>query len=69
MELREIMARNLRRLRHEEKLTQEDLADRAGLSSRYIGAIERADVSASIDVVGRIAKAIGVDVVELFKQP
>ncbi|WP_245968222.1 helix-turn-helix transcriptional regulator [Hephaestia caeni] len=63
------MARNLRRLRHEEKLTQEDLADRAGLSSRYIGAIERADVSASIDVVGRIAKAIGVDVVELFKQP
>ena len=35
------MARNLRQIRHDKKLTQEELADRAGLSMRYVGAIER----------------------------
>ena len=43
MDLMEIMARNLRRARHDKKLTQEELADRAGLSMRYVGAIERGE--------------------------
>ena len=42
MDLKEIMATNLRRIRHDKQLTQEELADSAGLSARYIGAIERA---------------------------
>ena len=54
------MAVNLRRVRSQKKLTQEELADRAGLSTRYIGAIERADVSASVTVLGRIADALEV---------
>ena len=47
MDLKEVMAINLRRLRHAKGMTQEELAERAGLSARYIGAIERADVSGS----------------------
>ncbi|MHC2673635.1 transcriptional regulator with XRE-family HTH domain [Bradyrhizobium diazoefficiens] len=58
MDLKEIMAINLRRIRHVKKRTQEELADSAGLSVRYIGAIERADVSASVTVLGRIAEAL-----------
>ncbi|APH53836.1 Transcriptional regulator, Xre family [Granulibacter bethesdensis] len=61
MELKEVMAINLRRMRHDRDMTQEELADRAGLSARYIGAIERADVSASITVLGQIAEALGVE--------
>lgn len=38
-------------------MTQEELAERSGLIARYIGAIERADVSAS--VLGRSADALG----------
>ncbi len=49
MELKEIMAMNLRRKRHDQKMTQEELAERAGLSARYVGAIERGDVSAAGD--------------------
>lgn len=60
MDLKETMAMNLRRVRHQKALTQEELADRAGLSTRYIGAIERADVSASVTVLGRIADALEV---------
>lgn len=41
-------------------MTQEELAERAGLSSRYIGAVERADVSASVTVLGQIAAALDV---------
>jgi transcriptional regulator with XRE-family HTH domain len=61
MDLKEIMARNLRRIRHDKHLTQEELADRSGLSARYIGAIERAEMSASITVLGQIAEALEVE--------
>ena len=52
---------NLRRKRHDQHMTQEELAERAGLSARYIGAIERGDVSASVTVLGQIAEALGVE--------
>lgn len=68
MDLREIVAVNVRRMRHEKELTQEDLADRAGLSVRYVGAIERGDVSASVTVLGQIAAALAVDPAELLKR-
>lgn len=69
MDLKEVMAINLRRIRHDKQLTQEELADRAGLSARYIGAIERANKSASVTVLGRIAEALGVDAATLIKRP
>ena len=67
MDLKEVMATNLRRMRHDRDMTQEELADRAGLSARYIGAIERADVSASVTVLGQIAGALGIEPGELLK--
>lgn len=66
MDLKEVMAVNLRRLRHEQKLTQEELAARAELSMRYVGAIERARVSASVTVLGKIADALEVDPCQLI---
>ena len=68
MDLKEVMAINLRRLRHVKEMTQEELADGAGLSVRYVGAIERADVSASVTVLGRIAEALGVEATDLVKR-
>jgi len=62
------MAVNLRRIRHEKDLTQEDLAARADLSMRYVGAIERGKVSASVTVLGRIADALDVDPCELLRR-
>ena len=67
MDLKEVMAVNLRRLRHEKEMTQEELAEKAGLSARYIGAIERADVSARVTVLGPIADALEVDASELVR--
>lgn len=67
MDLKEVMAINLRRLRHAKGVTQEELAERAGLSARYIGAIERADVSASVTVIGQVADALEVEATELVR--
>lgn len=68
MDLKEIMAMNLRRKRHDQQMTQEELAERAGLSARYVGAIERGDVSASVTVLGQIAEALGVEPGELLRR-
>lgn len=68
MDLKDVMATNLRQLRHAKNLTQEELAASAGLSARYVGAIERGDVSASITVLGRIADALSVEPAVLIRR-
>ena len=62
------MATNLRRKRRDQHMTQEELAERAGLSARYVGAIERGDVSASVTVLGQIAEALGVEPGDLLRR-
>ena len=59
---------NLRRKRQDQHMTQEELAERAGLSVRYVGAIERGDVSASVTVLGQIAEALGVEPGDLLRR-
>lgn len=61
MDLKDVVATNLRRLRSSKKLTQEELAGRAGLSMRYVGAVERGRVAASITVLGLLADALEVE--------
>jgi transcriptional regulator with XRE-family HTH domain len=67
MDLKKDMAINVQRARHARNLTQEELADRAGLSARYLGSIERAAVSASVTVLGRLARALRIDPCELIR--
>jgi len=69
MDLKKTMATNIRRLRHDRKLSQEELADLAGLSGRYVGSIERAAVSASVTVLGQLAEALGTDPCRLIAPP
>jgi len=68
MDLKRAMASNVRRLRLARSLSQEELADRAGLSARYISSIERAVVAASVTVLGQLSDALGVDPCELIRR-
>jgi len=63
---REILARNIRLLRAQQDLSQEDLADLAGLHRTYIGSIERSERNVSIDNIAKIAEALGVSIVQMF---
>lgn len=69
MTIREILALNLRRLRQEQGLSQEELADRAEIDRTYISALEREVYAASIDVLDRLAKALRADPAELLSRP
>jgi transcriptional regulator with XRE-family HTH domain len=66
MALRSVLAKNLRRIRLETGLSQEALADRAGLDRTYISALERERYSASVDTIDRLARALDVEPAELI---
>jgi transcriptional regulator with XRE-family HTH domain len=59
--LRDVLARNLRNLRKERRFSQEEVAHRAVISPEYVSLLERAAKSASVDVIERLAKALGVE--------
>lgn len=60
MELRQIFAANIKRLRKERGMSQEDLAFESGLHRTYISGIERGIRNVSLDNIGIIAMALGV---------
>jgi len=68
MTLREVFARNLRRWRAQRGLSQEELAFRAEISRGYMSDLERAEYSASLDMVERIAKVLAVEPSELLER-
>ena len=60
-----LFATNMRRIRSERKLTQEKVAEFAGLHPNYISLVERGLSNISICNVERIAVALGVTMSEL----
>ncbi|BAB52452.1 MULTISPECIES: helix-turn-helix domain-containing protein [Phyllobacteriaceae] len=61
MGIREVFARNLRRLREKKKLSQEALAHEAGVDRTYISALERSVYAATIDMVEKLATVLEVE--------
>jgi transcriptional regulator with XRE-family HTH domain len=68
MDIREVLAGNLRRRRHTLGLSQEELAHRAEIDRTYISALERCVYAASIDVVDRLARELGLEASDLLKR-
>lgn len=66
MDLKDILSTNLRRIRNEMGCTQEEMAHILGISSRYLGSIERTKVSPSVTLLGRFAEALAVNACELI---
>lgn len=66
MDIRKRIGWNLRRLRVARDLTQEDFATDSGFDRGYISGVERGVRNPSATVLDRIARALGVDVAELF---
>lgn len=63
---REAVGLNIKLARVKENLTQEQLAERADISSSYVSAIERGKQSVSLEYMNRIAGALEVPVTELL---
>ena len=56
----------LRRWRHHENLSQEQLAEYAGLNRSYVGEIERGSAIASIVTADKLARAFNVPIATLL---
>lgn len=66
--LRTLFAQNVRRVRKERGLSQEELASLADLHRTYIGSVERGERNISIDNVEKIANALDVEAVHLLTE-
>ncbi|RJQ67302.1 MAG: XRE family transcriptional regulator [Desulfobacteraceae bacterium] len=66
-EAKNILAYNVKTLRQSSGLSQEELADRAGLHRTYISSVERAQRNVSIENIFSLAKALGCDPRDLLK--
>lgn len=64
---RERFAACLRSERAARGLSQEALADLAGLHRTYVGSVERSERNVSIDNMERLAAAFGLDIVDLLQ--
>lgn len=67
MDWRKIVGANLRRLRLERNLTQEQLAHDSELDLTYVGGIERAVKNPSVIVLGMLAESLQVHPREFFE--
>ena len=68
MEIRKRIGWNVRRLRAERAINQEDFATDSGFDRGYISGIERGVRNPSILVLQRIATALAVDVADLLDE-
>ena len=60
--------RRVRALRERLGLSQEELADKAGIHRTYVGGLERGERNLGLKNVFRIAKALGVRASEMFEE-
>jgi transcriptional regulator with XRE-family HTH domain len=65
---RVIVGKNVRRIRQQHRMTQEQLAFEADLDLTYIGGIERGRRNPSLLAMARIAAALSVSLVKLVSE-
>src|SRR2546423_13368145 len=65
-EIVELFAARLREVRHSRGMTQAELARQAHVTVSYIGRLESAGAAPGIDLVERLAKALGITVADLL---
>jgi transcriptional regulator with XRE-family HTH domain len=66
MDLTRYLGEALRRHRELIRLSQEDLADRAGIDRTYVSGLERGRRNPTVKVLQRLADALGVDLDVIF---
>ena len=68
MDMRKLVGRNALRLRKEAGLTQEQLAERSGLSQQYLSGLESGRRNPTVVTLYELATALGVSHVELVRE-
>ncbi|WP_024511990.1 helix-turn-helix transcriptional regulator [Bradyrhizobium sp. ARR65] len=69
MKARALVAWNVRRIRVDRGIPQEQLAYDAGIDRSYMSGLERQSENPTIDLLDRLAETLGVHLSEFFLQP
>jgi transcriptional regulator with XRE-family HTH domain len=67
MDMRELVGRNVKRIRQERGLTQERLAELSGFSQQYISGLEQGRRNPTIVTIFELATVLGVSHIELVQ--
>jgi transcriptional regulator with XRE-family HTH domain len=65
MDMRKLVGRNVRRVRLEKGLTQEQFADVSGFSQQYLSSLERGRRNPTVVTLYELAQALGVSHIDL----
>lgn len=69
MEVQSLVAWNLRKLRVERGVSQDDLAYAADIERAYVGRLEQGMRNPTVVTLDKLAKAMGVHISALFREP
>ena len=67
MDMRKLVGRNVKRIRQEKGLTQEQLAELSGFSQQYISGLEQGRRNPTVVTLYELATALGVSHMELMR--
>lgn len=65
--LKDVFSNNVRKYRLEKELSQEKLAEIAGVHRTYIGSVERGERNITINVMEKISNALCLPITDFFK--
>ena len=66
MKTKQIIGRNLKYLRYQSGLSQEEFYTSHNLSVKYLAMVERGEVNVSVDFLDRLANRLKIDTSELL---
>lgn len=66
IEAKKLIGLRIKNLRRSEGLSQEELAERMGISSKYLSSIERGKENPTLDTVIKLANALKIELSEIF---
>jgi transcriptional regulator with XRE-family HTH domain len=64
---RHIVGAWVRRMRKDRRLTQEEVADRGDLGHKYLGQLERGELTPKLDTLVAVARGLDMRPAELFR--
>ncbi|MBR3664162.1 MAG: helix-turn-helix transcriptional regulator [Desulfovibrio sp.] len=61
------LGERVKELRKQAGLTQEQAAEGAGISGKYLGEVERGEVNVSVAILSKLAEVFGIDISDFFR--
>ena len=66
MEIKRLIGMRIQGVRKSRKMSQEDLAEKMGISPKYLSSIERGKENPTLDTFIKLADSLGVEISEIF---